>query len=412
MLRKVSIWIMISFVLLCCTQILSGLRPDYPRMTQQVEYSGYPDSTAYIITTYNYFYSVSNPALIDSINTLQHIVQPDTTVDYRSHLRLNHSIEQIDNLTLISYDEIDSTESVLNQYRFTLNHDDDVVEVYERRWTYPAYMDTTQIFIHYRSVGRADSIHWVRNSTHYYYTMEYDTANRLSASYKYLLMSGIWYPQCRYIQHYAENPEQFPAPLEYNKTRLYGLRGYTEFLNWISDRYVVADSITTEEWNNTWIYQPLASCYFTYDDVSQSYTLHDNPAYSGDYNYTYNSQGLITNHHYSDNGAPHYTGYNAYWETITANEDDTITSSVVLSMSAYPNPFASSVNISLQSKSNAPVKAAVYNIKGQLIKALGNSKALTWDGTDTNNQSVSNGIYFIQAEQNGRSVTSKVIRIK
>jgi hypothetical protein len=99
------------------------------------------------------------------------------------------------------------------------------------------------------------------------------------------------------------------------------------------------------------------------------------------------------------------------WEQYTAIEDDTEIP-VALSLSAYPNPFASSVNITLQSKSNAPVKAAVYNLKGQLIKSLGNSKSLTWDGTDTNNQSVSNGIYFIKAEQDGRTVSSKVIRIK
>jgi alpha-tubulin suppressor-like RCC1 family protein len=81
-------------------------------------------------------------------------------------------------------------------------------------------------------------------------------------------------------------------------------------------------------------------------------------------------------------------------------------------LQAYPNPFASSLSITLQSKSNAPVKAAVYNIKGQLIKALGNGKTLTWDGTDKDNNPVSNGIYFVRAEQDGRSVTSKVIRIK
>ena len=83
-----------------------------------------------------------------------------------------------------------------------------------------------------------------------------------------------------------------------------------------------------------------------------------------------------------------------------------------LKLSAYPNPFRGEVNIRLESKSNAPVKAAVYNIKGQLIKALGNSKTLTWNGTDTNNQAVSYGIYFIKAEQDGKSISRKVIRVK
>jgi len=99
------------------------------------------------------------------------------------------------------------------------------------------------------------------------------------------------------------------------------------------------------------------------------------------------------------------------WEQYTATEDDVLPG-VALNLSAYPNPFASSVNITLQSKSNAPVKASIYNIKGQLIKALGNSKSLIWEGTDSNNQPVSNGIYFVKAEQDGKTVTGKVIRIK
>jgi hypothetical protein len=99
------------------------------------------------------------------------------------------------------------------------------------------------------------------------------------------------------------------------------------------------------------------------------------------------------------------------WEQAAAIEDDNI-APAVLNLSAYPNPFASGVNITLQSKSNAPVQVNVYNLKGQLIKALSGSKSLTWDGTDRNNQPVSNGIYFIKAEQDGRAVTGKVIRIK
>jgi hypothetical protein len=99
------------------------------------------------------------------------------------------------------------------------------------------------------------------------------------------------------------------------------------------------------------------------------------------------------------------------WELMTSADDYTVPQ-VTARLSVYPTPFAGSVNIVLQSKSNAPVQVSVYNLKGQLIKTMSGSKSLTWDGTDRNNQPVSNGIYFIKAEQDGRAVTGKVIRIK
>jgi hypothetical protein len=133
------------------------------------------------------------------------------------------------------------------------------------------------------------------------------------------------------------------------------------------------------------------------------------------HNYTYDVNGnlvSIVQHAWTDTGWGEGGGLFTYiWEQYTATEDDVLPG-VALNLSAYPNPFASNVYITLQSKSNAPVKASIYNIKGQLIKALGNGKSLSWDGTDTSNQSVSNGIYFVKAEQDGKAVTSKVIRIR
>lgn len=99
------------------------------------------------------------------------------------------------------------------------------------------------------------------------------------------------------------------------------------------------------------------------------------------------------------------------WEQTTANIDDTITP-VAMSLSAYPNPFNSSVNISFESKSNAPVKTSIYNLKGQLVKSFDNySKSIVWDGKDTANQPVSNGIYLIKAAQDGKSVCRKIVKL-
>ncbi|MFO7659405.1 MAG: T9SS type A sorting domain-containing protein [Candidatus Cloacimonadaceae bacterium] len=99
------------------------------------------------------------------------------------------------------------------------------------------------------------------------------------------------------------------------------------------------------------------------------------------------------------------------WDQTTANNDDTITP-VAMSLSVYPNPFNSSVNISFASKSNAPVKTSIYNLKGQLVKSFDNySKSIVWDGKDTANQPVSNGIYLIKSAQDGKSVCRKAVKI-
>jgi len=47
----------------------------------------------------------------------------------------------------------------------------------------------------------------------------------------------------------------------------------------------------------------------------------------------------------------------------------------------------------------------MYNVQCRMY-------TVTWDGKNNNNQPVSNGIYFIKAEQDGRTVTRKVIRMK
>jgi hypothetical protein len=61
------------------------------------------------------------------------------------------------------------------------------------------------------------------------------------------------------------------------------------------------------------------------------------------------------------------------WEQMTSAEDNTVPQ-VTARLSVYPTPFAGSVSITLHSKSNTPVKAEVYNIKGRLIKTLSGSK--------------------------------------
>jgi len=95
----------------------------------------------------------------------------------------------------------------------------------------------------------------------------------------------------------------------------------------------------------------------------------------------------------------------------------------------YPNPFKQSTVISYQATGGGPVKLAVYNIAGQLVKtlinnpspnALGESRvgsvpksgSVTWDGRDNNGKAVTNGVYIYRLEAGDYKATKKMVVIK
>ncbi len=135
------------------------------------------------------------------------------------------------------------------------------------------------------------------------------------------------------------------------------------------------------------------------------------------YEYTYNQNGNLIMKTLCSWGTTDWLFtsnlYEYTWEQFNPNEDENITTEP-LNMSVYPNPFNDNVYIRFDGKDYEPVETSVYNIRGQLIKSLGNSRktSVTWDGKDNHGKSVSNGIYFIKATQDGKSISKKVIRIK
>ena len=71
---------------------------------------------------------------------------------------------------------------------------------------------------------------------------------------------------------------------------------------------------------------------------------------------------------------------------------------------ARPNPFGRAVSMQFDVPGHSgPVTAAVYNVRGQLVKSLADGPltrgrhTLHWDGTDDRGLRVSNGVYFCQA---------------
>lgn len=134
--------------------------------------------------------------------------------------------------------------------------------------------------------------------------------------------------------------------------------------------------------------------------------------------YTYDLNNALSqiSHQYwnndTQNWAAAYELINFTWEDVTSVDDNTLTP-VVMNLTAYPNPFNDNLNIRFESKSITPIKTTIYNVRGQVIRTYNNnSKSIVWDGEDEHGKPVSNGIYFINAYQDGKSVSRKVIKIR
>ncbi|MDP3114242.1 MAG: C25 family cysteine peptidase [Candidatus Cloacimonadaceae bacterium] len=84
----------------------------------------------------------------------------------------------------------------------------------------------------------------------------------------------------------------------------------------------------------------------------------------------------------------------------------------------YPNPFNPSTTISFDLAKAGKVKLNIYNIKGQLVKALANDvfgvgrHRIIWDGKDNHKRSVASGVYFYRLETKGYTNTRKMLMLK
>lgn len=85
-------------------------------------------------------------------------------------------------------------------------------------------------------------------------------------------------------------------------------------------------------------------------------------------------------------------------------------------INCYPNPFSEEVNIEINLFSDAQVQVEVLNQLGQQIKIVKSKQLLsrglnkiTWDGRNAVNQKVSQGIYFIRINVDGKNIHKKIL---
>ncbi|MEA2103049.1 MAG: T9SS type A sorting domain-containing protein [Candidatus Cloacimonadota bacterium] len=109
------------------------------------------------------------------------------------------------------------------------------------------------------------------------------------------------------------------------------------------------------------------------------------------------------------------------YSIVRLNKEDDSNIEKIRLLQNYPNPFSptidnTSISYSLPKESN--VEISVYNIKGQKVITLEDSKIqagthfTTWDGCNTNGNRVASGIYFYKLETEDKNITKKMLLIK
>lgn len=85
---------------------------------------------------------------------------------------------------------------------------------------------------------------------------------------------------------------------------------------------------------------------------------------------------------------------------------------------SYPNPFVSQTTIRFTLPHASPVRLAVYDVRGALVRTLADgpmpagTHAAVWDGTDHNDRPVASGAYFYRLSADGVTVARSMVRVR
>ncbi len=92
--------------------------------------------------------------------------------------------------------------------------------------------------------------------------------------------------------------------------------------------------------------------------------------------------------------------------------------SPIVDLKNYPNPFNPETMIAFELETDAKLKLAVYNVKGQRVRSLIDDNLpkgkhnLVWNGRDDRNRNVASGIYLIRIESQSHSKVRKIMLLK
>jgi hypothetical protein len=103
---------------------------------------------------------------------------------------------------------------------------------------------------------------------------------------------------------------------------------------------------------------------------------------------------------------------------VSAVPDELPSPEVAVHLSAHPNPFNPQTTFAYVLSKAGPVRLAVYDVRGQLVRSLVNAslpageRSVEWNGTDDQGIAVPSGIYFTRLETAAGVRTVKVTLAK
>ena len=103
---------------------------------------------------------------------------------------------------------------------------------------------------------------------------------------------------------------------------------------------------------------------------------------------------------------------------VSINEYEFIINNSELIISNYPNPFNPETTISFNLAQASKVSLTIYNIKGQKVKTLLNTRlekgehSIVWDGTDNRGKKVASGLYLYKITSGKEVAVRKMMLLK
>ena len=85
---------------------------------------------------------------------------------------------------------------------------------------------------------------------------------------------------------------------------------------------------------------------------------------------------------------------------------------------SYPNPFRSSVQLTISKETSLPVQISIYDVKGGFIKNITSEnnfegiQTYTWDGSLSNGTKARQGIYFVKIVSMQKSEIIRLVKIE
>lgn len=392
-----------------------------------IAYSDDPMIMEATTLNYHYYYNALQPFKIDSVLVTWHVNEFGYSFDEASfHYTYTTDWQRITDKQTYSYD---SDYHLSGRNSAIYNNQNRISDMY----SYPASYDPNLILSNHREhyyydTNNLNSIYtWddfgVGTSNYSKTVIEQDAQGRRSTEYVFSSEDSTnWNANRRYYYTYHTNDTSTGDQYISNLMDTFGFNIWDADMSEFFLKGMITERLEQDYYNDQW--NDVARYTRVYENnrlITNTYQTHYSGIWENEwkdeinyddngnllYIFTYLWNNDITNWGEVSDG----TFYN--WEQFTANDDE-ISSPVLLNLIAYPNPFSNDLNVSFLSKSNAPFKSEIYNLKGQLVKSIGINKStfINWDGKDDDGKPVSNGVYFIKAKQNGKEICRKIVKMK